>query len=265
MITTDKIQNLFYEKLRIENEEKEKKHTQSGKLSAGKLHLPTRLQLMYTYGVPTKKVEDYALGLFYRGEQAEDTAIKYMKLNGMLIKEQILLNKHGVIGVLDALISTERLGLSQKIGNTLPVEIKSVKNAKLNRIKKTGIDWHYKLQAGFYAMALNSKYFGVLIISAEDYRHTLYVFETNIIEREVLEIIDKYNKAVQDFEKKGILPKLKTKKGYEWVTNPKYCMFEKRFMEMSDKDLATFMKMSRTRIDGLSGKEEFLAVKGGDK
>lgn len=137
------------------------------------------------------------------------------------------------IGYIDAVVNHANM---QFKGGIIPHEIKSVKNAKLSRIKKTGIDWHYKIQACFPALAMGVDHYAVDIVSAEDYQVDVNIFQTRFMKREVDNTISAYDKAMETWENNRILPKFEPNPNVKWTANRQYAMFEEEWIDGSDKD-----------------------------
>jgi len=217
-----------------QDEAQRAKHEPSGKLSAGMLYQPLRFQVMKTIGVPTKKFDAYMLGKFKRGRDVEDWFVGAMDRMGILKEKQKKVTYKGAIGFVDALVDTSLLQFKNGV---MPHEVKSVTNAKLKRIGKTGVDWHYQIQACFYALGLDSKHYAVDIISAEDLRPNVYVFNTHMLSGEVDTIIDNYEKAMEKWNTKKLLPELIPHPQATWTINPMYAMFDAEWLGLNDNQI----------------------------
>jgi len=134
------------------------------------------------------------------------------------------------IGYTDSVINTD---LMQAKKGIIPNEIKSVTNMKMKRIKKTGIDWHYKIQACLYALAMGTEYYAVTIISAEDLRTEMQLFKTREMKRDVDRAISEYAKAMENWKKDHSLPKFEANEHVKWTGNIKYAMFLEEWVEDS--------------------------------
>lgn len=183
----------MYQALRKANTERELSHQRSGKLSAGRLGKPLLEQILYVIGVPKKPIEDYALGLFRRGENVEETIIDLLSPN----KTQVEVEYRNVVGFVDA------------IRNNMPYEVKSVKNSQMqyldpnNTKQRRGNDglepiydgpkYAHVLQATLYGLALKTDYITVLYVAADDLRTLPHVIETKTMAGEVERIIDEFN------------------------------------------------------------------------
>lgn len=234
MIIDNTLQKYIDAELIKEDAEKQAKHEPSGKLSASWLFQPLRYQVMKAIGVPKKQLEPYVLGKFKRGNDCEDYVVNHMKNAGMLIETQKEVVYRNTIGFVDAVVDSK--GFNFKSG-TIPHEIKSVTNAKLKRIQTTGVDYHYQLQGGFYALAMQSLHFAINIVSAEDLRINTYIFDTANIAPDIEEIITKYQEAIKKWETDKMLPALEVNPKVAWAVNPDYAPFSPEWLSMTDKDI----------------------------
>lgn len=236
----------------------QKEHEPSGLLSASMLYQPVRFQVFKTLGVPTKEFDPYVLAKFKRGKDVENWFIKQLNEAGLLITDknkleslnlEIKENKQAkgiyreTIGYIDSVIDTNKMQAKKGI---IPNEIKSVTNAKIRRIKKGGVDWHYKIQACLYALAMKTEYYAITIISAEDLQNTTYIFKTRELKQEIDQIISRYKKAMEDWAKDRTIPKFEPNKKAAWTANIKYAMFDEFWIKESDKKI--IKKMEELRI-----------------
>jgi len=237
MIIDQSIQSLIDKELLRVNAEKEAKHEPSGRLSASTLWQPVLFQVYKTIGVPRKPMEAYVLGKFKRGDDCEDWFVAQMKANGLLLDQQVRVMYRECVGFVDALVDSDKM-LFKK--GPLPHEIKSVTNMKLKKIARDGeVDYHYQMQACFYAMALNAPYYAVDIISAEDLRTNVYIFETEKMRLEVDNAITRYENAMKNWKEKKILPKFEPNPHVAWSANLLYAPYTPDWIE---SDTATIMK-----------------------
>jgi hypothetical protein len=235
MVVDNWINNKIDEGLLAENADHEAKHEPSGKLSASMLYMPVRYQIFKLIGVPKKPMEAYVLGKFKRGNDVEDWYVGQIEKHGALIERQKQVEYRGCIGFVDAVVDSDKMLFKQ---GDMPHEVKSVTNAKLKRIATTGtIDWHYQLQACLYALALKSKYYAVDIVSAEDLRPNVYIFETQTMAREVDKAIDAYDKAVKDWKEKQLLPKFEPNINVPWTDKPEYAPFSEEWLNAPDEEV----------------------------
>lgn len=230
------------------NKERESSHTPSGKLSASMLYQPVRFQLLKTLGVPRKEFDAYTLAKFKRGVDVEEWYVEQLKGAGVFVDDTETLKglnltfnvgnpQHQVIyrdtiGYVDSVIDTDKMQAKKGI---IPNEIKSVTNMKLRRIKKTGIDWHYKIQACDYALGMGVEYYAVTIVSAEDLRSEMHIFATAEMKRDVDHAISEYMKAMENFKEDRTLPKFEANEHVKWTGNLKYSMFAEEWSGTMDK------------------------------
>lgn len=201
--------------IRKEYEEESLKHSPSGKLSAGQLGKPLLEQVLKVIGVPQKPVEDYALGLFRRGNSVEKEILELMKPD----KEQVQVEYKNTVGVVDA------------IKGDMIYEVKSIKNSQVPYIdpenkKKPGTyasydgpKWAHTLQAGLYALALDKPYFTILYVSADDLRTYPHIISTSEVKDEIDNIIHEVYRCIE----LGELPIWQAKE--KWQTNPQYSSY----------------------------------------
>lgn len=216
------------------NEEREALHEPSGKLSASMLYMPLRTQLFKTIGVPKKPMEAYTLGKFKRGNDVENWFVGQLSNAGVLKERQKKVEYRGAIGFVDAIVDSSEMFFKQGI---IPHEIKSVTNAKLKRISQTGVDYHYKLQACFYALAMETDYFAVDIVSAEDLRPNVYVFDTKSMKDHVEKAIDQYESVLSAWKKDRVIPAFEANPEVSWTSNTNYLPHEPFWYESDDKTI----------------------------
>jgi len=201
----------IYQTLRKNAVERELNHQRSGKLSAGKLGKPLLEQILYVIGVPKKTVEDYALGLFRRGDDVENTVIELLSPD----ETQVEIEYRNTVGYIDAL------------RNGMPYEVKSVKNSQVKYLDPTntkrtrqsgslqseynGPKYAHVLQATLYGLATKSDYVTVLYVAADDFRTFAHVIETKTLADEVNRIIDEFDNQL----KLGVLPKWEAREDWQ--------------------------------------------------
>lgn len=243
----DQALNRFVEAQLIKtNEEREAEHESSGKLSASMLYQPLRFQVLKTIGVPRKPFDAYTLGKFRRGRRVENDHIEEIRKAGFLVEDEATLSTYSLkieddrqafaeyreaIGYVDSVIDTNKM--DSKVG-IIPNEIKSVTNMKLKRIKSTGIDWHYKIQACMYALAMGVDHYAVTVVSAEDDRFETYVFDTRDLKKDVDQAISNYMIAMENWKKDRTLPAFEPHPMVKWTANLKYAMFEEEWATLPD-------------------------------
>lgn len=233
-IIDTKINTFISESFIKDNQEREAKHEPSGKLTASTLYQPLRFQLLKFLGVPRRPIDAYALGKFKRGNDVEEWYVGMLDKMGVLVEAQKEVKYRDAIGFVDAVVDSDQLTFN---GGIMPHEVKSVTNAKLRRIGKQGVDHHYKLQACFYAMALNSDFYAVDILSAEDLRPTIYVFETNELRQEIDDLIGKYHEALLKWNTLKAIPECNCHPKVPWTINPNYAMYDEFWMTASQKEI----------------------------
>jgi hypothetical protein len=223
-----------------ENAERDAKHEPSGKLSASMLYMPVRFQLFKFLGVPRKPADPYVLGKFKRGADVEDWYVGRIEASGSLIERQKFLEYRGAVGYADAVVDSDKWLFKQGV---MPHEVKSVTNAKLKRIETTKeIDWHYQLQACMYACAMERPYYAVDIVSAEDLRPNVYIFETAVMKLEVDKAIDAYDKALKDWKEKQIIPDFIPNEHVPWTAKPEYAPYEPFWIESDQATIIAKLK-----------------------
>lgn len=190
------LQSSIVATIRKEYEEKSALHEPSGKLSAGQLGKPLLEQVLKVIGVPQKPIEDYALGLFRRGDSVEENIISLLKPD----KEQVEVEYKNVVGVVDAIKDNEIF------------EVKSIKNSQFQYLdpenpkqKRSvnglvpvyeGVKYSHALQAGLYALALGKDKFTIIYASADDLRTLPHVIETSAVKDEIEKIIKEVSDAI---------------------------------------------------------------------
>jgi hypothetical protein len=209
MIKLTFIDKYIEETLLKENEEERANHKSSGKLSASMLGQPLQWQILKVIGVPQDDLQEYTIRKFKRGNHVEEWLI------GRMIgveDTQVLVEYHGVIGYLDALIDMSKWNLDYGI---LPHEIKSVSNAKYRRIQKEP-DEHHALQGALYALALEKDHFCIDYVATDDYRVETYLLETKDYKDKVDEIVTAFNNALKEKQVPAFEPTM------AWQENDKY-------------------------------------------
>jgi len=182
------LDNLIRDKLSTEQENN--KREPSGKLSASKLYWPLQWQILATQFGLKSNLDDYTLRKFQRGKDVEDWFIKQIEPK----EKQKFLEYRGVIGFCDSIVDTA--DWDTKVG-IIPLEVKSVANAKFKRIEATGPDKGHILQNAFYAVALKTDYHAITYIASDDYRVLTSIHRTEESKDEIEKIIDDFEKAVE--------------------------------------------------------------------
>ena len=191
-----------------ENAKEQEKRTPSGKLSASMLSWPLQWQILKKHGVPPRPIDEYAIRKMLRGKHCEEWFVS--KAPGIVCTQEFR-EYRGVIGYEDTSLDT---GLWNNPVGIIPVEIKSVANAKYKRIISQGADRSHILQNCLYALASGKEKFAIVYIAADDYRIATMIYETKDIKSQVDSVIDRY-------EKQGVVvPVFEPEE--KWQADPKY-------------------------------------------
>lgn len=232
-IIDSSINKFIEDSLLTDNARRESEHESSGKLSASMLYQPLRFQVLKTIGTPRKPLDAYVLGKFKRGNDVEEWYVNMLGEMGVLLEKQKKVEYRDTIGYVDAVVDSDKMQYKQ---GKMPHEVKSVTNAKLRQIAKgNGVDWHYKIQATLYAMAMETDHYAIDIVSAEDLRPAVYIFKTKELAHEVEAIISAYQKAMDNWYTKKLLPKFAPNPKVLWTANLAYAMFEEQWATESDE------------------------------
>jgi hypothetical protein len=233
-ILDNSINKFIDDSLLAENARREAEHESSGKLSASMLYQPLRTQVLKTIGAPRKPLDAYVLGKFIRGNHVEDWFVSKLGEMGVLVEQQKMIEYRGAIGFADAIVDSDKMYFKQGI---MPHEVKSVTNAKLKRVNVTEVDYHYKMQACFYAMGMGVEHFAVDIVSAEDLRPNIYIFKTQEMRADVDKAISAYQIAMENWAKDRTLPRFEANPKVAWTGNVKYAMFDEFWMTAPDSEV----------------------------
>lgn len=225
------IERKFVEKNKTEREN----HTSSGKLSASMLNDPIQWQILKTLGAPTKELEEYVLRKFFRGKQIEEWAINEIP---DVVEKQKLIEYKDCVGYADALVDTKQWDF--KLG-IIPVEIKSVANAKFKRIISNGPDKGHILQAAYYALGLKADDFAVIYVASDDLRVKVYIYETKNYKLEIDEIIAKFQAAL----KSEIIPVFEPRE--KWQANLLYSKYP-AYQDLTEEQLKVGYKKLKSKI-----------------
>lgn len=234
------------ESLISENEARESSHNPSGKLSASILYQPLRFQVLKAIGVPRKPFDAYTLAKFKRGRDVEDWYVEQTKQAGVAVTDKDAIEAlglkfaednqpfgeyKGAIGYVDNILNTD---LMQAKKGIVPNEIKSVTNMKMKNINRTGIDYHYKIQACFYALASSRKWYAVTVVSAEDLRSETHIFNVLDMKQDVERAIREFDEAMKDWKENKKLPPFAANPMVPWTSNLQYAMFEEFWAQAPD-------------------------------
>ncbi len=207
--------------LKAKNDEEQAKRVPSGKLSASGLGEPTQWQILKTLGIGSRVIDDYLYRKFARGKDVEEWYLDAIK--DKVQERQKFLSYREAIGYCDAMVDVSQIGVAASLEGLppfIPMEVKSVSNAKFKRILERGeADPMHKLQGGFYGLGANTSYYALTYIAADDYRTLTWVFKTADEQREIDSIIDEYQAALAA----QIVPVFKER--YKWQASAEYNKF----------------------------------------
>jgi len=212
MVLNTKLDDMITESYRTKHEKERAEHKSSGKINPSGLGYPIQWQVLKVIGVPGREIDDYALRMFDRGNDVEDKAIEWLNEHTEVKGTQVEINYPGVFGYIDAMVDGKIWGLGE-----IPVEVKSVKNAKFKRIATSGgPDRGHLLQATIYGIATKKDNFAILYVSADDYRTMCFVGNTDDHKGEVLTTVGKVQACLDN----GFVPTFEAVE--TWNTNPQY-------------------------------------------
>lgn len=216
-----------------ENAKEQEGKKPSGKLSAGKLGWPLQHQILNRLGIAGAPPDEYGIRKMVRGKEIEDW---FLARCPKVVKKQQFREYRGVIGYEDS--SMDTLDWNNPCG-IIPVEVKSVANAKFKRIVQQGPDTSHILQNCLYALATDTPKFAIAYVAADDLRVKVYIMNTADFRTKVDAIIDRY-------EKQGVVvPVFEPEE--KWQANPKYNSFQ----EWADLDEAGIKaKLTQLQADG---------------
>ena len=211
MIRLDNYIDKYIGEMLVKRNADEQKHRKpSGRLSASMLGDPLQWQILKTRGIAGKPFDEYSIRNMLRGKQIEDWLLS--QFPGVVSKNAFV-EYRGVVGYIDALVDTETWNFPSGI---IPVEVKSVKNSKFERIVKEGAQRSHKLQGGLYATARENEKFAVTYVAADDLRVQTYIFDTEEVKPEIDAIITA-------FDEHKFADKVPVFKYIEkWQANPEY-------------------------------------------
>ena len=225
--------------LRAREEKRRLEHEPSGKLSAGMLAKPLLEQVLRVLAVPGAIVTDYGLRKMQRGRDVEEWFVGLYEG-----PEQVKVEYRNAVGYLDKVIKKDgRLWEVKSIKNSQAQYI-DPNNTKRRRSPSTGelepvykgVKWGDALQAGLYALALKKPEFGVIYVSAEDYRTWPHVIELSEVEDDINSIISEVDAQLKSHK----LPSFEARE--DWHNLPKYAEEWSRYPEWVHLDPDTAMK-----------------------
>lgn len=171
-----------------ENQEKRDGHVSSGKLSASMLGQPLQWQILKSFGVPAKEIDEYTLRKFKRGNDVEDW---YLGCIPKVLEKQKFVEYRGVVGFIDSVVDTADWEFPSGI---LPLEVKSTSNAKFKRIVMSGQpDKGHCLQNALYAIAEGMEKMAISYVATDDYRVHTFIVNVSDWATKVEEIITRYD------------------------------------------------------------------------
>jgi hypothetical protein len=156
-------------------------------------------------------------------------------------KEQQLVEYRNTIGYVDALIKG------------VPYEVKSVKGSQWKWLTKEGAKLGHKLQAGLYALALESETYKIVYVCADDFRTMVCELNTADIKPEIDKCIDEFERAI----KSRTLPPFAAKE--KWQENPKYSSYSEWISlspELAMKKLERENKQAFNKLTNYKGEEK---------
>lgn len=211
MIIDTTIADAVASALLSENEANTRKH--SGNLMASMLSMPTLWQVLSSINIPSEPFDAYTLAKFKRGRDVEQAIVPFIP-DVIATQKEIIINK--TKGIADVIVDTKNYKYQCGI---MPIEIKSVTNAKFKRISSQGADIGHRMQGGYYAIGEKADNYGILYVASDDYRTLLMVFNTSDIERQVRLEMNEYEEIIKT---KRIPPFVKK---LDWHENPKYVKY----------------------------------------
>lgn len=214
VILDNYLDNEFGRQLIEQNKKEKESHKSSGKLSASQLGSPLQWQILKSFGIFERVIDDYTLRKFERGKDIEK---KYLENIPGVIEKQKFVEYRDCIGYMDAKVDTSTWEYPSGI---LPLEVKSVSNAKFKRIMgQCAPDRGHALQNALYALAECTEYFAVSYIASDDYRVLTFILKTSDWKPKVDAIIDRYQAQLKTEKVPVFIPEEK------WQANPMYNPF----------------------------------------
>lgn len=234
-----------------------------GNLTASMLGDAEQWQILKMIGVGTREVDEYVLRLFARGNHVEQWFINMVEPE----YQQVDIEYRGVTGRVDAIVDSDKQKWANPVG-VLPIEVKSVKNSQFPYIAGTkrrnnyepGPKRAHKFQAATYGLALETPYFGITYIAADDYRTVTFVYQTADFKGEVDQIISKARSNM----KKHIVPEFEPKEKWQAMSQyNKYPTFQFLTRDQIDEKLISEYPDSFRRLMGTT-REELVEEKKGE-
>lgn len=236
----DQLRAYITKRIRTEFEAESAKHEPSGKLSAGQLGKPLLEQVLKVIGVPTKDVDDYALGLFRRGDSVEDEIMDLLQPDETQ-KEVVYKD---CIGIVDA-IKDDQVYEVKSIKNSAVCYIDPENHKRIRRggelvAQYGGVKWAHALQGALYALALNKDHFTIIYVAADDLRTYPHIIATEELKADVDQIITqvKHQLAL------GVLPEWQPRE--DWQAKPENLQYS-NYPAWINMDVATMMTKLRNQ------------------
>ena len=193
------------------NEESQKAHKSSGKLSASQLGNPLQWQILKSLGVEEAKKDEYTLRKFKRGNDVEEW---YLSAVPGVVERQAFLEYRDVRGYPAAIVDTSKWDFPTN--EKPPLEVKSTSNANFKWILKDGPKMGHCLQGTLYAVAKGVKKFPLSYIATDDYRVQTYWIAVKDYQKRMDAIIDRYEAQ----KATGLVPVFVSEE--KWQENQKY-------------------------------------------
>lgn len=229
MLIDNYIDRKIGETLSKENEEERKNHVSSGKLTASMLGEPLQWQILKVIGVEPKPIDEYTLRKFKRGKDIETWLMTHIGA----IETQKKVEYRDVVGIVDAVCDTKDWDFPKGI---IPVEIKSVSNAKFKRIvKAVAPDRGHCLQACLYALAIGCPHFAVSYVATDDLRVHTFILETEDWREKVDTIINRFEEQHSKAEVPVFIPEEK------WQADLKYNKYPE-WSNLTEEEIAQKIK-----------------------
>lgn len=221
----------------------------NSRLTAGFLWQPKRFQLLKYLNIAPKQPDTYALRKFKRGRDVEAHLVAEVAKLGALVESQKELTYRGVYGLADMIVDQSD-GFNFRCG-VIPHEVKSVTGRAYKWIVDKGeISWHYKMQAGFYGLAMNTQYFGLDFIASDDLREHCTIHKTREVKADVDKIIDEYEQMIKDWNDHKIVPAWQAHD--KWMENPDYMPYDPAWATATDQEFVKRIKdMSAEKFDSI--------------
>lgn len=211
-----------------EAQKRDSEHKSSGKLTASMLGDPLQWQILKVLGVAKDPLDEYIVRKFERGRQIESWVLKFFDNDA----NQGFVQYRGVTGLIDAQADTTGWDFPH---GSVPVEIKSVANAKYKRIVAQGPDLGHIYQAVLYGLGKGTEWVAICYVASDDYRVQTFWIKVADYAKEVDGIITKFDEAM----KAKKIPVFEARE--KWQSNPKYNKYLE-WMNKTEKELEILSK-----------------------